>query len=139
MATDINQEVSNMYNAAKQALTDDLKQNYYNAAVARNNAYRQLNNNANANHVLYSGVPAATQMQYDAQTFIPNIATMAQQAIQKQQENQETWDKYMSYVKELDEQANYYNNLANNLNSQSSELEAKYQQYARYAGNTGNV
>ena len=124
MATDINQEVSNMYNAAKQALTDDLKQNYY---------------NANANHVLYSGVPAATQMQYDAQTFIPNIATMAQQAIQKQQENQETWDKYMSYVKELDEQANYYNNLANNLNSQSSELEAKYQQYARYAGNTENV
>ena len=37
MATNINEEVSNAYNAAKQALNDDLKQNFYNAAINSSN------------------------------------------------------------------------------------------------------
>lgn len=112
MATDINEQVSNMFNAAKQALNDDLKQNFYNAAITRNQAFRKLNNSANANHAMFSGVPAAAQMQYDQGTFLPGIASLAEKAIQKQQQNQESWDKYMEYIKGLQEQANYYNNLA---------------------------
>ena len=127
MAIDINEQVSNMFNAAKQALNDDLKQNFYNAAIARNTAFRQLNNNANAKHALYSGLPAATQMAYDRDTFLPGIASMAQRALAKQKENQEAWDEYMAQIKELDEQANYYNGLAN-------DIKAKYDQYASFAG-----
>lgn len=112
MATDINEQVSNMFNAAKQALNDDLKQNFYNAAKNRTQAFRQLNNNANANHSLYSGVPAASQMQYDQQTYLPGAATLAEKAIAKQQSNQESWDSYMKYIKNLQEQTNYYNSLA---------------------------
>lgn len=113
MATDINEQVSNMFNAAKQALNDDLKQNFYNAAITRNQAYRKLNNSANANHAMFSGAPAAAQMQYDQGTFLPGIASLAEKAIQKQQQNQESWDKYMEYIKDLQEQADYYNGLAN--------------------------
>lgn len=131
MATDINEQVSNMFNAAKQALNDDLKQNFYNAAINRNTAFRQLNNTANAQHALYSGMPAAQQMAYDRDSFLPGVATMAQRAIAKQKENQEAWDEYMDYIKDLDSQANYYNNLANNLNS---EIQDKYKQYASFAG-----
>lgn len=110
---DINEQVSNAFNAAKQALNDDLKQNLYNATNARNAAYRQLNNNANARHSLYSGMPAATQMQYDQRSYLPNIASMATSALKKQTENQDKWDQYMAYIKDLESQANYYNNLAN--------------------------
>ena len=127
MATDINEQVSNMYNAAKQALNDDLRQNFYNAAVNRNQAFRKLNNNANAKHAMYSGMPAATQMSYDQDTFLPGVASMAQKALAQQKENQDAWDEYMAYIKELNEQANYYNSLANDLNS-------KYQTYGSFAG-----
>ena len=127
MAQDINEQVSNMFNAAKQALNDDLKQNFYNAAINRNTAFRQLNNTANAKHALYSGVPAAQQMTYDREKFLPGTATMALQALKKQKENQEAWDDYMEYVQKLNSEANYYNNLA-------GELKAKYQQYAGYSG-----
>lgn len=117
MALDINEQVSNAYNAAKQALNDDLKQNLYNATQARVQAFRQINNNANANHALYSGAPSGMQMQYDQSTYLPNIGTMATQALAKQESNQEKWDEYMEYIKELQEQADYYNNKANELNN----------------------
>ena len=117
MALDINEQVSNAYNAAKQALNDDLKQNLYNATKARVQAFRQINNNANANHSLYSGAPAGMQMNYDQQTYIPNIGKMAVNALTKQEENQEKWDKYMAYIKELQDQANYYNNLTSQIPS----------------------
>ena len=115
MALDINEQVANAYEAAKRALNDDLKQNLYNATQARVQAFRQLNNNANANHALYSGAPAGAQMQYDQNTYIPNIGTLATRALAKQEENQEKWDKYMEYVGELQDQANYYNQKANEL------------------------
>lgn len=117
MATNINEEVSNAYEAAKQALNDDLKQNFYNAAQARMNAFRQINNNKNAAHALYSGAPAAAQMQYDAETYVPGLGTALVQAVEKQEQNQKTWDDYMDYVTKLNEQANYYRNLANQANS----------------------
>lgn len=120
MATDINEEVSNAYNAAKQALRDDLKQNFYNAAQARMTAFRQINNNANASHALYSGAPAAAQMQYDSNTYVPGLGTALVSAIKKQEENQKTWDDYMDYVNELNSQADYYNSLAGQLNSGAS-------------------
>lgn len=117
MATDINEQVANAYNAAKQALNDDLTLNYYNAATTRMQAFRQLNNNANANHALFSGVPLGSQMQYDQSTYLPNAATLATRAIEKQKENQETWDKYMEYVKDLNAKANEYRARANDINS----------------------
>lgn len=119
MATDINEQVSNAYNAAKQALNDDLKQDLYNATTARTTAFRQINNTANAKHALYSGTPAGAQMQYDSGTYLPGIATAAQQALKKFETNQETWDEYMDYVGQLNEQANYYNNLANELKNKT--------------------
>lgn len=118
MALDINEQISNAYNAAKQALSDDLKQNLYNATQARVQAFRQINNNANAVHALYSGVPAGTQMSYDQKTYIPSIGRLAANALEKQEENQEKWDKYMEYIGELQEQANYYNNKAKEINGQ---------------------
>lgn len=124
MATDINEELSNIYNAAKQALNDDLKLTYYNAAQTRNQAFRALNNSANANHSLYSGMPAATQMQYDQSTYLPGIATATTRAIAKQKENQEGWDEYMAYVKQLNEQASYYNNLASQASSAAKAMNA---------------
>lgn len=127
MAIDINEQVSNMFNAAKQALNDDLKQNFYNAAVNRNNAFRQLNNAANSKHALFSGMPAGQQMMYDRDTFLPGAASMAQKALAKQKENQDAWDEYMAYIKQLNEQADYYNGLANDIKS-------KYDSYASYAG-----
>lgn len=117
MATNINEEVSNAYNAAKQALNDDLKQNFYNAAQARMTAFRQINNSANANHSLYSGMPAAAQMQYDAETYVPGLGTALVKSVERQEENQKTWDDYMDYITKLNEQANYYRNLANQANN----------------------
>ena len=127
MAQDINEQVSNMFNAAKQALNDDLKQNFYNAAVNRNMAFRQLNNSANSKHALFSGMPAGQQMTYDRDTFLPGAASMAQRAIAKQRANQDAWDDYMEYIKGLNEQANYYNGLAD-------EVKSKYAAYGNFAG-----
>ena len=117
MATNINEEVSNAYEAAKQALNDDLKQNFYNAAQARMTAFRQINNAKNASHSLYSGAPAAAQMQYDAETYVPGLGTALVKAVEKQEENQKTWDDYMDYVTKLNEQAAQYRNLANQASS----------------------
>jgi hypothetical protein len=112
MATNINEEVSNAYDAAKQALNDDLKQNFYNAAQARMTAFRQINNNKNASHSLYSGAPAAAQMQYDANTYVPGLGTALVKSLEKQEQNQQTWDKYMAYVKNLNAEAAKYRNAA---------------------------
>lgn len=128
MAKDINEELSNVYNAAKQAINDDLKLNFYNAAQARNQAFRQLNNQANAQHAMYSGMPAGLQMQYDQQTYLPGAATAVTNAIAKQQSNQEQWDKYMDYVTQLNDQANYYRDLANQANASTSDLQNKLTQ-----------
>lgn len=117
MALDINEQVANAYEAAKRALNDDLKQNLYNATQARVQAFRQLNNQANSQHAMYSGVPSGSQMRYDQDTYIPNIGTLATNALAKQEQNQEKWDKYMEYIKGLQEQANYYNSQANSVRS----------------------
>lgn len=111
------EQLSNIYKEAQKALTDDLRTNFYNAVQARTQAFRQLNNKANANHALYSGVPAASQMQYDQQSLFPNTNKMALQAISKQQTNQESWDEYMEYVTKLNEQAAQYAAETQKLNS----------------------
>lgn len=112
----MNQELDNIFNSAKKAMADDLRLQYYNAAQERNFYFRQLNNKANRQHAMFSGVPAGQQMTYDKYTFLPGMATRITQAINQQQENQAAWDKQMAYIKNLNAQADYYNNLANKLN-----------------------
>lgn len=111
------EQLANIYNEAQKALTDDLRNNFYNAVQNRTQAYRQLNNKANANHSLFSGAPTGQQMQYDAGTLFPNTNSMALQAIQRQNDNQTNWDSYMDYVKKLNEQAAQYNANTQQLNS----------------------
>lgn len=101
----MNEELSNIYKEAQKALTDDLRQDFYNAVEARTQAYRKINNSANANHALFSGAPAGSQMQYDQTTMLPNTNSMALQALQRQQQNQENWDSYMSYIQDLNDKA----------------------------------
>lgn len=112
----MNEELANIFNSAKQALNDDLKTNFASAVQARTQAFRQLNNKANASHALFSGMPSAMQMQYDSNTYLPNTATMAAQAIAKQEQNQEKWDQYMKQINQLNEQANYYRQQAQKYN-----------------------
>lgn len=111
------EQLSNIYKEAQKALTDDLRTNFYNAVQARTQAFRQLNNKANANHALFSGAPAGAQMQYDQGTLFPNTNSLALQAIKKQQDNQTNWDAYMEYVQKLNEQAAEYSANAQKLNS----------------------
>ena len=119
------EQLNNIYAEAQKALTDDLRQNFYNAVENRTLAFRQLNNKANANHALFSGAPAGAQMQYDKNTLFPNTATMAQQAIEKQQKNQESWDTYMEYVQKLNEQAAQYAAETEKLNSATAAFSGK--------------
>lgn len=123
MALDINTQVANAYDAAKQALNDDLKQNFYNAAQARMTAFRQINNAKNATHTLYSGAPAAAQMQYDAETYVPGLGSTLVKAVKQQEQNQKTWDEYMDYITKLNAEANKYRNAA----KQASNYAQKYQ------------
>ena len=85
----MNQELDNIFNSAKKAMADDLRLQYYNAAQERNFYFRQLNNKANRQHAMFSGVPAGQQMNYDKYTFLPSMATKITQAISQQQENQD--------------------------------------------------
>ena len=117
---DIYTQVENAYTAAAKALNDDLRQNLYNATKSRNLAFRQINNNANANHALFSGAPAAAKNQYDSSTYIPNIGTMAQEALTKQEENQETWNEYQEYIANLRAQAAELNSAATSLGNSNS-------------------
>jgi hypothetical protein len=112
----MNQELENIYNSAKQAMADDLRLNYYNAAQERNFYFRQLNNKANKQHAMFSGMPAGQQMNYDKYTFLPNMASTISKSIQQQRENQAAWDKQIAYIKQINAQADYYNGLASNLN-----------------------
>ena len=111
----MNEELANIYKEAQKAVADDLQNNFYNAVNARTAAFRNLNNKANARHSLYSGMPAASQMQYDQGTLFPGTNSMALRAIQKQEQNQESWDSYMEYIKNMNEHAAYYNNAANSF------------------------
>lgn len=120
MATDINTQVANAYDAAKQALNDDLKQNFYNAAQARMTAFRQINNNANAQHSLYSGRPMAAQMQYDASEYVPGLGSAVVKAVNQQETNQKSWDDYMEYVNKLNSAADEYRKAANQNNSNAN-------------------
>lgn len=117
MAIDATEQLNSMYKEAQKALQQELRQNLYDAAQNRNQAFRQLNNNANAGHALYSGVPAAQQMQYDEQTFLPGTATMVQKAINQQINNQQSWDEYMEYVNKLNEQAAELENATKDVTS----------------------
>lgn len=119
------EQLSNIYKEAQKALTDDLRTNFYNAVQARTQAFRQLNNKANANHALFSGAPAGAQMQYDQKTLFPNTNHMALQAITKQQQNQEHWDSYMDYVGKLNKQAAEYAANAQKLNSATAAFSGK--------------
>lgn len=116
MANNITEEIANAYDAAKRALDDDLMTKFYSAAETRRQAFRQLNNTANKNHALFSGAPAAMQMSYDSNTYLPGIASLAEKAIETQVQNQETWDQYMEYVKDLNSKAQTLRDTANNMN-----------------------
>ncbi len=118
----MDQELENIYNSAKSAISDDLRQNYYRAAQNRTQAFRQINNKANRYHAMFSGMPAANQMQYDQQTYLPQMKSLALQAINQQQQNQEAWDKHMAYVSQLNAQADYYNKLAAQYNSSANKF-----------------
>lgn len=115
------EQLANIYKEAQKALSDDLRQNFYDAVNARTLAFRQYNNKLNKNHALFSGAPTGVQMQYDMNTLFPKTNAAAVQAIAKQQSNQESWDEYMDYVSKLNDQAAYYNNLASSLNYQPQE------------------
>lgn len=116
------EQLANIYKEAQKALSDDLRQNFYDAVNARTYAFRQYNNKLNKNHALFSGAPTGVQMQYDMKTLFPNTNAAAVQAIARQQSNQESWDEYMDYVQKLNDQAAYYNNLASSLHYQPQEV-----------------
>lgn len=118
----MNAQLENMFKQAKAAVADDLKVNFYNAAEKRQQAFRQLNNQANAQHAMFSGVPAGAQMQYDRDTFLPGVSTLAVQAFAKQKEMQENWDEVMQYIKDLNSQAAAYQKAANGLNPNKGSL-----------------
>lgn len=120
------EQLSNIYKEAQKALTDDLRQNFYNAVQNRTQAFRQLNNKLNANHSLFSGAPAGQQMQYDKNTLFPSTNSMALQALEKQQKNQENWDSYMSYIKQLNDQAAQYASNAQKLRSGASSISESF-------------
>ena len=92
-----------IFQAAQAALKNDAKQTLASGAQARQHQFRMINNNANSRHMLFSGAPKAAQMQYDQNTFIPNMATSVVNSIQKQAENQEGWDKFAAGIKELND------------------------------------
>jgi hypothetical protein len=92
-----------IFNAAQTALRNDARQTLLSGAQARQNAFARINNNANAKHMLYSGMPAVGQLQYDQGTFIPSMSTAVVNAVKNQAENQEAWDKFSQQIKELND------------------------------------
>lgn len=92
-----------IFQAAQAALKNDARQVLASGSQARQQQFRMINNQANSRHMLFSGAPKAAQMQYDQNTFIPNMASSVVQSITKQAENQESWDKFASGIKELNE------------------------------------
>ena len=86
-----------IFNSAQTALKNDALQTLYNGAQARQNAFAKI--------MLFSGMPKAKQMQYDAGTFIPGMASAVTKSLQQQEKNQEMWDKFSKGIKEINEQA----------------------------------
>lgn len=92
-----------IFQAAQAALKGDAKQILSSGVQARQQSFRQINNQANARHMMFSGAPKAAQMQYDAGTFIPTMASSIVEGITRQAQNQESWDKFAQGIKELNE------------------------------------
>ena len=99
-----NQVVKNIFNQAKLALGLDAKTQLYNMAQGRTQAFRNINQQANARKAMFSGMPAAMQMQHDATVTIPTGVNIVANTAQKMQQNQEQWDQYAKYIKELESQ-----------------------------------
>ena len=94
-----------IFNAAQTALKNDARQTLLSGAEARQQNFRKINNNANAKHMLFSGMPAARMMQYDQEKFIPGMASQVVRGLQAQAENQEAWDKFAQQIKEMNSTA----------------------------------
>lgn len=90
-----------IFQAAQAALKGDARQVLSSGVQARQQQFRLINNKQNSRGMLFSGAPKAQQMQYDANTFIPNMATGVVNSIQQQAQNQESWDKFAEGIKEL--------------------------------------
>ena len=90
-----------IFQAAQSALKGDAKQILASGVQARQQQFRMINNRANSRGMLFSGAPKAGQMQYDANTFIPTMASGVVSSIQQQAENQESWEKFAQGIKDL--------------------------------------
>lgn len=99
-----------IFQQATTALKNDARQALLTGANARKQSFAKINNNANAKHMLHSGMPAARQLEYDQGTFIPSMASTVVKAVTNQAENQEAWDKFAGEIQKM--------------NSASAELEA---------------
>ena len=97
------QVIQNIFNQAKLALNNDAKTQIYNSLEARTQAFRKINQGANARKAMFSGMPAAQQLQQDATVTIPTGANIVMNAVQKMQKNQESWNEYAKYIKETNE------------------------------------
>jgi hypothetical protein len=95
-------------NDAKLALQGDIRSQLAAGSQQRNAAFKQLNEKANASHMMFSGMPMGTQMAYDQNTFIPNMASAVVKGVQTQIQNQESWDDIMAKIKELTESTAQY-------------------------------
>ena len=93
--------LQNIFNQAKLALSNDARTKLYNTMQNRTTAFRQINQQANARHAMFSGMPAAMQMQKDASFTIPTGVKIVSDAAQQMQQNQEAWNEYLNYVKKL--------------------------------------
>ena len=96
-----NQVIQNIFNQAKLAMGLDAKTQLYNLAQSRTQGFRQINQKANSRKALFSGMPAAMQLQQDSTVTIPTGVNIIAGAAQKMQENQEQWNQYAKYIKEL--------------------------------------
>lgn len=104
-----NQVLENIFNQAKLAMGLDTKTQLYNMAQGRTQAFRQINQRANQRGAMFSGMPAAMQLQHDASVTIPTGVNIVANATQKMQQNQEQWDEYAKYIKDLGEQTEELN------------------------------
>lgn len=99
-----------IFNAAQSALKGEARQILSSGVQARQQQFRAINNQANRRGMMFSGAPAAAQMQYDRQEFVPTMASGVVNSIKQQAENQEQWDKFAKGIKELNEFANKLEN-----------------------------
>lgn len=100
------QVIQNIFNQAKLALSNDAQTKLFNTLQGRTQGFRKINQKVNQRHAMFSGMPAAQQLQYDASTTIPTGAKIVADTAQKMMNNQQQWDKYAEYVKEMNDKAN---------------------------------